>query len=484
MNILFCAAEAAPFIKVGGLADVIGSLPSALHELGHDVRVMMPFYGVLRDRGIVGSPVGKPFTVISEGEKHSIQIFQTALPPHGTPVYLIGWPGQFAGEAYDTKQGLEDLREGVRRFFLYSLAAAQAIEHLPWPVEMLHCHDWHSGGVPVFREALKLPHIPTVFSIHNLSIQGKWGAEESLAWVGLEKTAHPLLDVRDTSGNVNMLLWGVMAADVVATVSPQYAREVLTPEFGDGLDSFLRQRGVQGIVNGIDADVFNPATDHLVHITYDQSTVATGKAENKTTLQASLGLDVNEKDVLYAFIGRLTPQKGVDVFLGSLHDILRRGHQLVVLASGEAKIEQELRDAEKKYPGRFRVILRFDAAIGQQLYAGADFLLMPSRFEPCGLGQLIALRYGTIPIVHDTGGLHDTIVDLRRDPVRGNGFIYSPNTPENLTAACVAAETLLADPAQRWAVVQRSMAADYSWYTSAQQYGALYTTLLHSHHQA
>lgn len=480
MRILFCAAEAAPFIKVGGLADVVGSLPAALQSLGHDVRIIMPFYDVLRKR--VASPeiVAGPYNIEALGGHHQITIYQTALPPHQTPVYLLDWPGQFSGEPYSTSQDQDSIESGVRRFILWSWAVSHILTKLPWQPEFLHNHDWHAAAIPAFAQALHLPCPPSLLTIHNLSIQGRWNPDAFATWVPIDMKSTPAFRMRDPSGDINMMQIGFYTASAVSTVSPTYAQEIRTPVFGEQLDPDLVKIGVVGIVNGIDTDVFNPEHDSTIHQNYSVATAPEIKPVNTSALRQVVGLE-DVGGPLFGFIGRFTSQKGLDVLIESVPHIVACGGQVVVLGSGFPDLEQQLRVLEKQHASNLRVIERFDAVLAQQMYAGLDALLMPSRFEPCGLGQLIAMRYGTIPIVADTGGLHDTVIDVRENNAQGTGYVIERDSSSALSTAIDHFIEHRKDQRWYWGLVQRSMKKDSSWYTSANAYNQLYAEIIKKH---
>jgi starch synthase len=473
MRILFCAAEAAPLIKVGGLADVVGSLPSALQALGHDVRIILPYYGSLREKNLQPNLVAGPFSVTVLGKKHEVRVLQTALPPHQTPLYLLDWPGQFEGDAYTMKQDQKSIEDGVKRFIIWSWAIAKILPKLPWQPEFLHLHDWHAAAIPAFAQAQGISCPPSLLTIHNLSIQGRWNADRFAKWVPVDVATTPSLRLRDPSGDINMMQLGVYTATAISTVSPTYAQEILKPAFGEKLDPDLTRVGVVGIVNGIDTDIFNPETDRIIHQQYTVHTAPASKPLNTEALRQQVGLPISAGP-LFGFIGRLTSQKGLDVLIEAVPHILERGGQVIVLGSGFPDLEQAMRQLEAQHKDAIRVIERFDAVLAQQMYAGLDALLMPSRFEPCGLGQLIAMRYGTIPIVADTGGLHDTVIDVRRHPESGTGYVVQRDSVVELCEAITHFCDHRNEQRWFWNLVRRSMEKDSSWYTSAHAYDRLY----------
>lgn len=471
MKIAFVAAECAPVIKVGGLADVVGALPKALVAAGHDVRVFLPAYGAIDQRRFPSRPARQAFQVTFEGETTTIHLREGVVPNTSVPLYLIDWPNEFVGLVYPLGQDPDTLRSVMRRFIRFSAAVTAIIPHLSWQPDVVHCHDWHAALVPHLLQQTGRRY-PSVLTIHNLAVQGKWSAAEISEWL----SPLSLGPWRDAHGGFNALQHGIQAVDQVTTVSPTYAREILTPTYGEGLHGDLRDREVVGILNGIDLDVFNPATDRAIPQPYNHETFAAGKAAAKRLIQEHFGLAVDESAPLFVSVGRLTAQKGYDFVLGALDRLHARGAQVVVLGSGFPDLERGLRQAAQRYDG-VRVHVGYDAALAQTLYAGGDFFLMPSRFEPCGLGQMIALRYGTLPIVHDTGGLRDTVADVDIDSVHGTGFRFEAASSDGLLGAVERALRLYGDPARRASVIRRSMLVNHSWYTSAQVYAHLYRRL-------
>lgn len=480
MNILFVVPELTPIIKVGGLGDVAGALPKALVRLGHDVRIVVPDYGSIDHQRYPSRRQWDNLSVRWCGQTVRLRIDVGALPDSSVPVYYLVCPEIFVqpnvGGVYLEKSGGQERVLEMQRFIFFSWAVAQLVPELPWQPTIIHCHDWTAATIPTLltlRPAVAKKYA-TVLTIHNLQNQGVWSPSDVWAWLGLRGDEHPWLGLRDHLGNFNALQQGIHAADAVNTVSPQYAKEILTPEYGERLETDLLERpgGVRGILNGLDIEEFDPATDKALARTYTTSSVIEGKRANRLALAQRLHLPA--QGPLYGFIGRLTPQKGIDLLLGCVADIVRAGGQLIILGSGLPEIEAHLQQLNGRYPRHIRAVLGFDAGLAQTIYAASDFFLMPSSFEPCGLGQLIAMRYGALPIVRDTGGLHDTVVDLRQHPHRGTGFVFAAYDPAALRGVIEESLRLYHQPDTVQAAILRAMYQDFSWTTSARAYHDLY----------
>lgn len=475
MNILFVASEASPLVKVGGLADVVGSLPIALRALGHDVRILLPLYGAI-DRGRLKLASVSKQSVVFDGQAHQVELFLATLPGSDVPLYLADAPKIFGTkEVYVSGQSSAAWKLGIQRFVAFSAMAAALIPKFEWQPDVVHCHDWHTGLVPVLLAINGHP-AKTVLTIHNLHNQGVWGKQEMCGWLGLTGQEHPLLRLPDEHHDINLLRVGIHAAHIVSTVSPTYAREILTPEYGEHLDQDLAAHHppVVGILNGIDVHAFDPEHDKRLVATYNQQTVAAGKAKNKHAIQVALGLQPTSVAPLFVAVSWLSPQKGFDLLPPVINDIARSGGQVAILGSGWPEIEGQLHRLADDHVHAVAVKIGFDAGLAQQLYAAADFFLMPSRFEPCGLGQMIAMRYGTIPIVRETGGLRDTVVDLRTHPQHGTGFVFPRFAVEDFRGALDAAVQLYHSPGTLQQVIERGMQQDFSWTVSAQAYLRLY----------
>ena len=478
MKILMVASEATPLIKVGGLADVVGALPSALAAAGHDVRIMLPRYGAFIEHGFGDVSTGQSVTVPWLGKKIVVEIFSGVLPGTATKLFTLHAPSMFPGGAYVQEPSAEGFRAQMQRFTFFSWAAAHALQALDWQPDVVHCHDWHAAGVPVFSRVIGHPLAASVITIHNIESQGKWSARELFEWVGLAGTELPELARRDPAGDFNLLQQALLACDATTTVSPTYAHEILLPEYGFGLESTLATLpgGITGIVNGIDVGRFNPATDQSIAAPYSAETVTAGKQKNKAALEKLLHWTSGPQPIL-GVVSRLTEQKGIDVLIDALPAWVAGGGRLVVLGTGQPEIEQQLVTASQTYPQSVAVRIGFDALAAQQIYAGSDFFAMPSKFEPCGLGQLIAMRYGTLPIVRDTGGLHDTVVDCVDDPADGTGFVFQEFQSDALHAALDHALQIWQKPDILTAVRQRAMRLDFSWAASAAAYLRVYANI-------
>jgi len=465
MKILFASAEAYPLAKVGGLGDVAGSLPKALKALGHDVRIVLPRYGMIKDS--LEDVARFPVNLGAAREEAGLRMAQIG----GVPVYLVDKP-----DLYDRPKVYEYDDDG-KRFGFFCKAI---LDMLPaadfWP-DVIHVNDWHSALVPAFLRSTsagdaRFRRIGTVLTIHNLLHQGLF-SRELFEWLGLPGDLWGP-EGAEFYGQLNFMKAGIVSADFVNTVSPTYAREIQTAEFGERLDGLLRSRGskLSGILNGIDYDVWNPAKDPFLTQKYSKSTLER-KRSNKTALRKEASLPEDAKAPLIGYVSRVTAQKGFDILIDALPKILDQGVQFVLLGTGEKKYEEPVSELAR-IRSDLMVWLKYDEALAHRIYAGSDFFLMPSKFEPCGLGQMISLRYGTIPIVRSTGGLADTVVDVTGDASKGNGFAFREYTPDALLEAVRRAVGFYHGGRGWKSIVQRAMSADLSWSASARQYVALY----------
>lgn len=471
MKVLFLAAEAAPFVKVGGLGDVAGSLPPALASLGHDVRLMIPGYGAIDWARFRPRPTGT-FDVPHAGGSERGRIWETESD---VPVWLL------TGPPIPTDRGIysASLAEDARKFLFFSLGALSACRALDFCPDVIHANDWHTGPA-VYRLAMTRGADPffrdtaSVFTIHNLPYTGR-GAGPFLAQYGL--AASPALALLPEWARDSMLGLGLVSADVLTTVSPTYAREIRTPEGGNGLDATLSARGdrLHGVLNGIDVAAWNPATDAALASRFDSTTIAS-RAANRAALVEEAGLSPDPKAFLLGMVSRLDSQKGFDIALPVLSGWLESGGQLVALGSGDPAIEAALAELELRFPGRASVRLRFDPPYSRRIYGGADGILIPSRYEPCGLTQMLAMRYGAVPIARRTGGLADTIVDVG-DP-GATGILFDGYDPVSLAHALDRALRVYADPKSWIELQRRGMEKDFSWDRSAAEYEALYRDAL------
>ncbi|HEY3173261.1 MAG TPA: glycogen/starch synthase [Thermoanaerobaculia bacterium] len=468
MKILFLAAEAAPFVKVGGLGDVAGSLPRALARLGHDVRLAIPGYGAIDWPGFRPDRKAR-FEVPHAGGRQPAQVWETSSG--GVPVYLL------TGPPIPTDQRVygSSIEEDAPKFVFFSLAALEACRELGFRPDLVHGNDWHTGPAvyrlsaaggsdPFFQDTA------TLFTIHNLPYSGR-NAGRFLAEYGLAATG--VLALLPDWARDSMLGLGLASADVLTTVSPTYAREIRTPAGGYGLDGTLRARSdrLHGVLNGIDTDVWNPATDEALRERFDAATLER-RAANRAALREEAGLEQDETAFLLGMVSRLDSQKGFDIALPALSRSLETGSQLVVLGSGDSAIESALSGLELAFRGRASVRLRFDPPYSRKIYGGADGILIPSRYEPCGLTQMIAMRYGAVPIARRTGGLADTITDIGEPG--GTGILFDRYDSGAVAHALERALRVYAQREEWIELERRGMGKDFSWGRSAGEYEALY----------
>jgi starch synthase len=481
LRILFMASEVEPFAKTGGLADVAGALPRALLGLGHDVRILMPKYrGVEALAESVQTIV--PRVRVSLGDRETEGDLLEGRAPSGVPVYFLAQDHYYDREQlYGTADG--DYWDNCERFIFFCRAGLEAVARLgesggeAWRPQIVHANDWQTGLVPIYLHTLYRDHptlskMATLFTIHNLAYQGVfWHYDMPMTGLGWDLFTPAGLEFY---GKLNFLKGGLVFSDLLTTVSRTYAREIRTAAFGNGLEGVLEERShdLHGVVNGIDYDAWNPAKDSALPAAYSAED-PDGKTACRDALRVELGLE-RGPGVVVALVTRLVEQKGVDLVLGGLPALLAEGCQLVVLGSGDAHLEDALRTAAREHPAQVAVRIGYDGDLARRIYAGADVFLMPSRYEPCGLGQLIALRYGTVPIVRRTGGLADTVTEF--DPARrsGTGFILDAFAVEALTDAVRRAAAAYRQPPLWKALVKNAMAEDFSWEASAREYATLY----------
>ena len=480
MKVLQVAAEVFPLVKTGGLADVVGALPQALAAAGADVRLMLPGLPAI----LAG--IGEIRVVCELGPMFGagrVRLLRGVLAP-SLPVYVVDAPYLYdrPGNPYLAADG-EEWADNLQRFALLGWAAAHvaAGELDPdWCPDVLHAHDWHAAMACAYVAARPVRSVATVFTVHNLAFHGLF-APTDFFLLGLP-SRFMAPSALEFHGQFSFIKAGLKFAERVTTVSPNYAQEIRTPELGSGLDGVVRARGadVSGILNGVDPEVWNPETDRELVARYGPAQLA-GKAQCKAALQQALGLTVDADAPLFAVVSRLTSQKGLDLVLEALPDLLDLGAQFAVQGSGDAVLEHAFRQAMAKRPGRVAVRLGYDEGFAHQMIAGADAMLVPSRFEPCGLTQLYALRYGTVPIVRRVGGLADTVVDASDDNLRNDsatGFVFGPATAEALGRSMQRAVLAFRQPVLWQQLMQRGMAQNFSWEPVAQQYLALYQDAL------
>ena len=468
MKVCFIAAEAAPFVKVGGLGDVIGSLPKALRELGVDARVILPLYSSI-DRERFGLKY-KAYQFVDLGWRHSYcGIFETEVD--GVPCYFVD------NEQYFNRDSIYGQADDGERFAFFSKAALEILPALDFKPDVVNVNDWHTALSVIYLDVLKsreaefYKDMKSVLSIHNIEFQGRFNPYEMGNLFGLE---NKYFDALIYNGDLNLLKGAIQLADRVNTVSETYAREILDPYFSYGLDKILNveQGKLRGILNGIDVDKFNPKTDPMIPVNYDLKTFE-DKVQNKLAFQKEMDLEVNADIPLIGMVTRLTHQKGIDLILQASEDILRTGAQLVILGTGDAHYESALRSLEHYRHDRVRSILLFSNEMSAKIYAASDLFLMPSKTEPCGLSQLISMRYGTIPVVHRVGGLRDTVIPFTG--VEGNGFTFESFQAGDMMDAIYRSVTCFYQSPDEWKqIIKNNLQKDVSWEQSAKKYLDLY----------
>ena len=468
MKVCFIAAEAAPFVKVGGLGDVIGSLPKALRELGVDARVILPLYSSI-DRERFGLKY-KAYQFVDLGWRHSYcGIFETEVD--GVPCYFVD------NEQYFNRDSIYGQADDGERFAFFSKAALEILPALDFKPDVVNVNDWHTALSVIYLDVLKsreaefYKDMKSVLSIHNIEFQGRFNPYEMGNLFGLE---NKYFDALIYNGDVNLLKGAIQLADRVNTVSETYAREILDPYFSYGLDKILtvEQGKLRGILNGIDVDKFNPKTDPMIPVNYDLKTFE-DKVQNKLAFQKEMDLEVNADIPLIGMVTRLTHQKGIDLILQASEEILKTGAQLVILGTGDAHYESALRSLEHYRHDRVRSILLFSNEMSAKIYAASDLFLMPSKTEPCGLSQLISMRYGTVPVVHRGGGLRDTVIPFTG--VEGNGFTFESFQAGDMMDAIYRAVTCFYQSPDEWKqIIKNNLQKDVSWEQSAKKYLDLY----------
>jgi len=474
VKILFAASEVAPFAKTGGLADVAGSLPIALASLGHDVRVVMPRYRQV-DRRVFDLKHAATFPVPLGTWQERCDIFEGRLAENVT-VYFVDKDIYFdRPELYRTTQA--DYPDNAERFIFFSRALLELCRTTAFMPDIIHCNDWQTGLVPLYlktlyRDSTALRKTRTVFTVHNLGYQGQfWHWDMKLTGLGWDVFTPEGIEFW---GKMNFLKAGLVYADRITTVSKTYSQEIQIPDYGHGLDGVLRKRAadLSGIVNGIDYREWDPSHDRAIAKPYSSARLS-GKAVCRKALQTLVRLPLSN-DPLVGMVTRLADQKGLDILTEALPEIMSLGIQLVILGTGDEKYHRLLTDAAERYRGAMRVLLKYDDAVARNIYAGCDLFLMPSRYEPCGLGQMNALRYGTVPIVRRTGGLIDTVTDYDPKTGRGTGFLFTDHSAPALVD-CLRSALDVYGNANKWKhLVQNGMKQDFSWERSAQEYVKVY----------
>lgn len=475
MKVLFAASEATPFAKTGGLADVVGTLPRALQKSRVDARIIVPLYGDIPE------------------------VYRSQMRQIATETIQLGWRRQYCGlfelqyegvtvyfvdnEYYFRRKGLYNFYDEAERFGFFSKAVLDIIPRLGWTPDILHCHDWHVGMIPIllrshYCRAPWCATMKTICTIHNLEYQGVFPSTILGDMFNLEHDESAASSL-EFYGMVNFLKGGLEYADFITTVSPSYAREIQTRYWGEKLDDVLARRSdrLLGIVNGIDPDIYNPLTDPALFANYSVRSFK-GKVEDKARLQELLGLEKNASAPLFGIVSRLVKAKGFDLVHRVLDEMMAEGLQLVVLGTGDPQYEDLFREAARRYPDRVAVRIGYDDVLARRIYSGADVLLMPSQKEPCGISQLIAMRYGCIPLVREVGGLQDTVESFNPDTNEGTGFSFTNfNAHDMLHVIRLACEVY--KDKKRWNILMKmAMKTDCSWKKSAKEYGALYRQVL------
>jgi len=470
MRILICASEIVPFAKTGGLADVAGALPRALVELGHDVRVALPNYAAVDQKKARPEPAGEVRVPVGE-ETVSVEVLLSRAVP-GVPAYLVEAPEYFHRKA------LYGEPDDAVRFAVFCRALLEFLRRDAWRPKVIHCSDWQTALIPTYLRQdyaadPRLNQIATLFTIHNFAYQGLFN-REVMEEIGLSAGLFTP-DGVEFYGQLNLMKAGLRYSDLLSTVSPTYAKEMQTAEFGERLEGVLagRTQDLFGVLNGIDYDEWSPATDPHLAARYDVHTLA-GKAKCKADLQRRLKLPEASGVPLFGLVSRLASQKGLDLLAEALPRLLRLDVQFALLGSGDAVYQDLMVELAKEHPKKMATVTGFDDPLAHRIYAGVDFFVMPSHYEPCGLGQLISLRYGTIPIVRRTGGLADTIEDFDERTGEGNGFSFEERSPLALLGTCCRAMMVRSDAGLWPQLVRNAMAGDFSWDRSAQEYVRLY----------
>jgi starch synthase len=469
VKVLFVASEATPLVKVGGLADVIGSLPKALIGLGHDVRVMLPAYSIIDDGKYVPVNIEKNVNVQSDRFNEIVTVKEVTV--NSITHYLLdNVRFLHTGEVYGEHE--------LERFYFFCKAAIASLNHMAWKPDIVHCHDWHTALIPLW---LKNEHSPSrsIFTIHNLAYQGS--LDKSFLADSVVMQSWQSYNEHGPEPLYNFMSIGILRADMVTTVSEQYAQEIITSEYGAGLELLLRHRqnDLRGIINGIDYEEYNPATDPLINTNYDSNQIMK-RMTNKNALQKKAGLPEDGEIPLVGMVSRLDEQKGFDILSDILDKLINKTQcQMVILGKGQEKYHRFLSSMAEKYPLQLKAINGFDDMLAHLIYSGCDIFLMPSKFEPCGLGQLIAMRYGAVPVVRHTGGLVDTVKELSDDLKKGSGFVFERYDGDSLYSALESAIDSFQSGKEDWyRVVQRIMLLDFSWNNSAKKYEAAYQQIL------
>ncbi|QDU64621.1 Glycogen synthase [Planctomycetes bacterium Pan216] len=481
MDIVFVASEAVPYAKTGGLADVVGALPASLAKLGHQVTIILPCFRSCRP--FIRFPSFQPTVDVNVGERRVEGVIKQAESTHeGVRVLLVDQPSYFDRAGLYVDEHGQDYSDNCERFTFFCRAAFAAMEAFDLNVDCVHAHDWHTGLLPVIlqhevRHVERFARTGSIFTIHNIAFQGLFDRRQ---WY-ITRLDDSLLtsDRLEYFGRFSFMKGGIVFSDVISTVSRRYAQEIQELEFGGGLDPLLRHRAdrLTGIPNGIDFASWDPANDPHVPVGFDRETWKVGKRESRRVLREELGLEQREETPLLGIVSRLTDQKGIDLLASTIRELLSQDLQLVILGTGDHHYESLFGRLSQQFSRQLSARLRFDEGLARRIYAGADMLLMPSLFEPCGLSQLYSLRYGTVPIVRAVGGLYDTVVDATPATIRdrtATGFHFDHYTPEAFLSAIRRATGVFRNQATWARLVEQGMSQDWSWQKSAKQYVELY----------
>ncbi len=478
-NILFAASEGVPFIKTGGLADVIGALPKCIDKQYFDVRVIIPKYNCMAQKWKDLMTYKAHFYLDFHWRQEYVGILEATVD--GVHYYFIDNEMMFGG---DRPYGNDALYE-IEKYAFFCKAVLSALPLLDFRPDIIHCHDWQTGLIPVYlKERFAggdfYRGIKSIMTIHNLKFQGKWSVKEVQEITGLDQSFFTS-DKLEAYKDANLLKGGLVYADAVTTVSNTYAEEIKTSFYGEGLDGLLtaRSNSLRGIVNGIDYDVYSPDNDELIAAKYNAINFRKEKIKNKRALQKELGLEQNDKTMMIGIVSRLTDQKGFDLIAYMMDELCQDNVQIVVLGTGEEQYENMFRHFQWKYQGKVSANIFYSEELSHKIYAACDAFLMPSLFEPCGLSQLMALRYGTIPIVRETGGLKDTVEPYNEYESKGTGFSFTNYNAHEMLAAIRYSEKIYYDRKREWnKMIDRAMAADFSWNVSALKYQEMYDWLI------
>lgn len=473
-NILFAASESVPFIKTGGLADVVGSLPECFDKRYFDVRVMIPKYMCMHQEMKDMMQYVTNFYMDYNGRSQYVGILQAEY--RGITFYFIDNEYYFNG---DKPYG--DIRFDVEKFIFFDRAVLSALPVIGFRPDIIHCHDWQTGLIPVylndtFRQGEFFRNIKTIMTIHNLKFQGTWDVKTIQQLSGLPEY-YFTPDKLEAYKDANMLKGGIVFANAITTVSATYAEEIKTPFYGEKLDGLLRARenDLRGIVNGIDYEVYDPAKDKLIDFRYNSKNFRKEKVKNKLALQEQLGLEKDEKKFMVGIVSRLTSQKGLDLVSYIMDELCQDNVEVVVLGTGDEKFENMFRYFDWKYNNKVSANIYYSEELSHKIYASCDAFLMPSLFEPCGLSQLMALRYGTVPVVRETGGLKDTVEAYNEYESTGTGFSFTNYNAHEMLGTIRYAENVYNNRRREWnKIIDRDMAADFSWNTSASKYTEMY----------